>query len=136
MRKLGDKGFFGNKRGQNLTLGTIILIILGVAVLVFLIYGFSVGWGNLFGRLTEIGGGEVNVDTINQACVLACNTNSVDGYCTQKRTVNFGEEREITYVDEMNKEAENKSSLTGTCEFFAENVSVGLNIDECPTIDC
>tara|TARA_Y100000310_G_scaffold329843_1_gene400417 strand:+ start:87 stop:257 length:171 start_codon:yes stop_codon:yes gene_type:complete len=32
-----------NKKGQSLTLGTIILIVLGVAALVFLIVGLSMG---------------------------------------------------------------------------------------------
>ena len=30
-----------NKKGQQMTLGTIIAIVLGIAVLVFLIFGFS-----------------------------------------------------------------------------------------------
>ncbi len=37
-----------NKKGQQLTLGSIISIVLGIAVLVFLIFGFSTGWKNLY----------------------------------------------------------------------------------------
>ena len=40
-----------NKRGQELTLGTVILLVLGVIVLVFLILGFSKGWNYVFDKL-------------------------------------------------------------------------------------
>ena len=39
-----------NKKGQGLTIGTVILIILGITVLVFLIIGFSQGWDLFFGK--------------------------------------------------------------------------------------
>lgn len=84
------------KRGQNLTIGTIILIVLGIAVLVFLIFGFATGWTNLWSKITAFGGGVANVDTIKQACVLACNSGQINAYCTQKRTVNFGDDKKIT----------------------------------------
>ncbi len=71
-----------------MTLGTIIAIVLGIAVLVFLIFGFSSGWNNLWSKVTAFGGGDVNVDTVNQACALAC-TGGVDAYCNQVRTVHY-----------------------------------------------
>ena len=76
-----------NKRGQNMTLGTIILIVLGIAVLVFLIFGFSTGWGNLWSRITAYGGGDANIDTIKQACALACASNAENDYCMRERTL-------------------------------------------------
>ncbi|MFA5061255.1 MAG: hypothetical protein WC494_02990 [Candidatus Pacearchaeota archaeon] len=81
----------GDKKGQELTLGTIILIVLGVVVLIFLIYGFSTGWGNLWQRVTGLGGGKVNVDTIRTACVLACEQGNSYAFCTQERSVVFNE---------------------------------------------
>ena len=39
-----------NKKGQGLTIGTVIVIILGITVLVFLIIGFSQGWDLFFGK--------------------------------------------------------------------------------------
>jgi len=76
-----------NKRGQQMTLGTIIAIVLGIAVLVFLIFGFSTGWSNLWNKITAYGGGDANVDTIRQACTLACSTDSFSSYCEQGRKV-------------------------------------------------
>jgi len=76
-----------NKRGQNLTLGTILLIILGLAVLVMLVYGFSVGWGNLFDRITQFTGGSSNIDSVNQACEIACSTQDQYTFCDLTRNV-------------------------------------------------
>lgn len=90
MRKVGDLRK-RSKRGQNLTLGTVILIVLGIAVLVFLIYGFSTGWSNLWSRVTAFTNPDSNVDTVKQACELACSTNGVSAYCSQKRVVNLAE---------------------------------------------
>ena len=41
-----------NKKAQQMTLGTIIAIVLGIAVLVFLIAGFSMGWENLWDKVS------------------------------------------------------------------------------------
>lgn len=107
------------KRGQNLTLGTLILIILGIAVLVFLIFGFSVGWNNMFDRITQFGGSS-NVDTIKQACSIACSTNSQAAFCDEERTVKFGDDR-----DDLERR---------TCNSLV-NVQ-GVNVDACQTISC
>jgi len=48
-----------NKAGAEMTIGTIIVIILALVVLVVLIYGFTTGWGNLWDKLTGYGGGNV-----------------------------------------------------------------------------
>ena len=76
-----------NKRGQNLSLTTIILVAIGIVVLVILIWGFSSGWGNLWSKATSYFGGGNNVDTIIQSCALACTTESEHDFCTLKRSV-------------------------------------------------
>lgn len=76
-----------DKRGQEMTLGTIIAIVLGIVVLIFLIYGFSTGWSNLWERITGLGGGGVNIDTIKTSCTLACQQQNKYGFCSQIRTV-------------------------------------------------
>lgn len=119
-----------DKKGQGLQLSTIILIVLGIAVLVFLIFGFSVGWGNLWDRIQNFSGGKVNLDTIKQGCALACAEVSSDKWCTQVRSVNFAEKVKI-------KEKES-TKHSGTCDEFtgAEFVNAGLVIDTCPEISC
>jgi len=74
-----------------MTLGTIIAIVLGIAVLVFLIFGFSTGWNNMWSKITELGGGSVNVDDVVRGCEVACASQSVDAFCRQERTVNYGD---------------------------------------------
>lgn len=78
-----------NKKGQQMTLGTIIAIVLGIAVLVFLIFGFSTGWNNLWDRVTQFGGGS-NVDTVVQACALKCSTGDRYGFCNETRILKNG----------------------------------------------
>jgi hypothetical protein len=114
MRRIGD-----DKKAQQLTLGTIILIVLGVAVLVFLIYGFSTGWGNLWSRITAFGGGEENVDTMRQACVLACNTQSKYDYCNKTRTL---------VVDSTNRSRD----VVGPCG----NSNLTQYVGSCSAITC
>jgi len=70
-----------NKRGQGLSTTAIILIVLGVLVLVILLVGFSAGWDKI---AFWVGGGD-NVDSITQACAVACTTDSTYNFCTKKR---------------------------------------------------
>lgn len=91
------------KKASEVTIGTIIFIILGLVVLVILIYGFSTGWSNLWEKITGITGGKENVQTIVQSCGIACATQSTYDYCTKIRTIRF-EEDEILYT------------IKGTCE--------------------
>ncbi len=114
--KMNDKKYRMNKKGQQMTLGTIIAIVLGIVVLVLLIFGFQKGWKNLWSEITEIGGGKANVDTIKRACTLACSTQSVDAYCNQQRIVKFGDDR---------------ADLPGTCQGLDS-----IGVDGCPAITC
>ncbi|MBU0466125.1 MAG: hypothetical protein KJ718_05195 [Nanoarchaeota archaeon] len=100
-----------NKRGQDLSIATLILIVLGIVILVLLIGGFSLGWGNLWEKVNIFSGGKSNVGTINQACQLAC---------TQQNTYNFcSEQRDL--------ELQNKKTTTGSCNDFAtKNPSLGI----------
>jgi len=102
-----------NRRGQQMTLGTIIAIVLGIAVLVFLIFGFSTGWNNMWSKITELGGGSVNVDDVVRGCEVACAGQSADAYCRQSRTVNYG----------------NKTWEKGSCESLEG--SSKINIGSC-----
>jgi len=94
MRSILDrKGPDLNKKGQGgLSITTLVVIIVAIIVLVFLIYGFTTGFGNLWDRITAFfgGGGGSNVDTHVTACGLACTTNSEFDYCGSKRDVSFG----------------------------------------------
>ncbi len=115
MRKIrGDKG------AQGLSLTTIILIVLGIVVLALLVWGFSTGWSNLWEKINIFGGGEVNVDTVKQACILACNTNAINKYCVAKQNINglnsnqvnsaIGAINSTLHFNESKKEIQNKTN--------------------------
>lgn len=132
-----------NNKGQQMTLGTIIAIVLGIAVLVFLIFGFSSGWSNLWDRVTNFVGGSSNIDTIKQSCALACAGQSKDAFCNQERTVKFGKEVTISVPGELKEgeigapsEAVKRKIKTtvGTCNLMVNNDSYypGVVVDACP----
>jgi hypothetical protein len=77
-----------NKRGQDLSTGTIILIILGIAVLVILIIGFTTGW-SFFKNLIS----PTNVDTVIQDCASACETSQQYSFCSAERALRVNEEK-------------------------------------------
>jgi len=82
------------KKGQGLSVTTIVIIILSLVVLVFLIYGFTVGWGRI---LPWIDTGS-NVQDVVTACEIACSTNAQYDYCTRTRSIvyNNGTEASVT----------------------------------------
>ena len=69
-----------NKRGQDLSIGTLILIVLGIVVLVLLILGFSIGWGNLWEKINIFKGGSSIADVIT-ACKLAIASGNSYDFC-------------------------------------------------------
>jgi hypothetical protein len=75
-----------DKRGQGMQINTVIMIVLGLALLIILILGFTVGWNKFLPWLSTD-----NIQTVVTQCQVACTTNSQYGFCTQKRTVNDGE---------------------------------------------
>ena len=106
-----------NKRGQELSTTTVILLILAVLVLVFLILGFSVGWSKINPFLSKS-----NVDSISDACNIACNTNQNYAFCSQLRDLR----------------AEDSKLKGVTCNFLSgnQNLKIKYNLAECPTISC
>ena len=80
-----------NKKGAEMTIGTIVVIVLALLVLVAVIYGFVTGWGNLWNKITGITAGPVNVQEVIGSCELACSTEQTYNYCSLERRVVFGE---------------------------------------------
>ena len=75
-----------NKRGAELAISTLVIIVVAVVVLIVLIVGFTTGWSKLWGNITAFFGGS-NVDSIAKACNTACLTDSKNAWCTEERTV-------------------------------------------------
>ena len=69
-----------DKRGQELSVGTLILIVLGIVLLVLLILGFSLGWSNLWEKI-NIFSSSTSLESVVQKCSLAVTSNSLVSYC-------------------------------------------------------
>lgn len=77
-----------NKKAQEMSVTTIILIVLGIFILVILILGFTKGWGNIKDWIIPSN----NVKTIADSCKIACGTDQVYSYCFEKRELKSKEE--------------------------------------------
>lgn len=97
-----------DKKGQQMTLGTIIAIVLGLVVLIFLIYGFSTGWGKLWSSVTGSISGS-NVEDKIRDCETDCSLNEKSSYCFEKKDLKF--------FDEDGKTVK----VTGTCVNFSSD---------------
>jgi len=75
-----------NKKGQDLSIGTLILIVLGIVVLVLLILGFSIGWQNLWEKINIFGGGS-SIGDVAIACGLSATQDNQYGYCQDFKKV-------------------------------------------------
>lgn len=76
-----------NKKGQELSTNTIILLILGLAILVVLIFGFSTGWGFFKNIISP-----TNVDAIIEECASICGLNQEFSFCSSTRTLRDNDE--------------------------------------------
>ncbi len=76
-----------NKKGQELSTTTIILIILGLVILVVLVLGFSTGW-KFFKNIIS----PTNVDSVVEECGSVCGLNQEYSFCSAERTLRVNEE--------------------------------------------
>ncbi len=67
-----------NKKGQGMSISTIILLILGIIILVILVLGFSVGWNKLLPWVSSN-----NVNTIVTQCGVSCVQVSAYDFCSK-----------------------------------------------------
>lgn len=121
-----------NKKGAEMTIGTIVIIVLALVVLVVLIVGFTGGWGNLWGRVTDFFTGSNNVDSIVSACNLACSTNAKYDYCERVRTLKYevGDEKKKAQVTCLSLQS-SKGLENG------ELIPIsGAKVDACQSISC
>jgi hypothetical protein len=113
-----------HKKGAELTIGTIVIIVLALVVLVVLVVGFTSGWGNLWTRITSFFGGGNNVDSVIQACQVACTTGAQYDYCTRERTVKY-------------EQGDEQKEITKSCDSLAkENEDLGFETCDNTEIKC
>jgi len=129
MNKKKIRFFPKNKKAAEMTIGTIIVIILALVVLVVIVYGFTTGWGNLWEKIIGFGGGKVNVQSVVQSCQLACTTNSQYDWCSKSRSVKYQNGSENNKVYTLTTNCDNlDTNLT--------NVNAGTTGLSCDPINC
>lgn len=74
-----------SKKGET-SIGVTIAIILGIAIIVFLIWGFSTQW-SIFSSTGGGFAGKSNVDALRNACKLQCDNQQEVEFCTVKKNV-------------------------------------------------
>lgn len=94
-----------NKKGQELSIGTLVLIVLGVIVLVLLVLGFSIGWENLFSKIGIVQGSDLS--SMVAACKVAVASQSQGSYCEFK-IVNINSEKGYLNCEDSRVVLENK----------------------------
>lgn len=77
------------KRGQEMSISTLVLIVLAIIVLVLVVIGVSGGFGRVGDFFGNLGGGKSNVQTVIQGCQVACQTNSEYDWCSRPRDLTF-----------------------------------------------
>lgn len=102
-----------NRKGQELSIGTLVLIVLGVIVLVLLVLGFSIGWKNLFSKVGIASGSDVSA--LVSSCRLAAASDSKTSYCEFKKATIDGETVEVNCEYKAIEEDLGGDALSGVC---------------------
>lgn len=105
-----------------MSVNTLILIIIGVLILVFLIVGFTIGWKKIFPFVTPGN----NVKELSDKCSLACNTNAIYDFCTAKRDVR---------LDEPLAKVGAKKEFKATC-YELTLLKDELGVESCSAVQC
>jgi hypothetical protein len=110
------KSILKNKHSSEMTIGTIVIIVLALVVLAFLIFALARGTGSLNEFIMNLFGAGYNTDAIKNACAAACTSSSVEAFCEQPRILkNFD------------------GNFKGSCATFIRD---DKGIEQCSSITC
>ena len=84
-----------DKRGLELTINTMILIVLGVLILIALILAFTGAWGKFVNTIRGYSGSEI--DNLTKLCQSQCDLDNKNSYCCEEKNL---KEEKITCQDE------------------------------------
>ena len=95
---------------MQLTIGTLVMLVLAMLVLIALILAFTMGWERFLGTIRGYFGSEI--DNLNKLCQNQCNLNQEHSFCCEDKEL---EGEMITCLDErLNFEC--NMDCTGICE--------------------
>ena len=101
-----------NKKGQEMSVATLVLIVIGVILLVLLILGFTMGWQNLWDKINIFGGG-ADIDAVVQSCGIASATDAMASYCDEFKQVDIAGETQ--YVNCQYSAVQNRLDKALSC---------------------
>ena len=104
-----------NKKAQDLSIGTLILIVLGIVVLVLLILGFSYGWSSLWEKINIFQGGN-SLNEMAVACNTAVASNAKITYCDDFKKIKIDGKTE--YVNCEDSRLSNSIDTKLTCDGY------------------
>ena len=114
-----------NKRGQ-MSIETLIAIIMGALVLAFVAYGFATNW-QMFSSFFPAGN---TVSAVVTQCQTSCATADNYGFCTMSRTLK---------AEDLPNDADGKAQkqVVDTCNHFASTGDfLKYGISPCPSVSC
>lgn len=101
-----------NKRGFELAISTLVVIILAVLVLIALSLAFTGGFQKFWNIIKGYSGSEI--DAVEKQCQTACDLENAQDFCCREREVDFGNGKEkTTCLDER---------LNIDCDINCENI--------------
>ena len=130
MEKRGLRSIlFKNKKGMQLTLETILLLILMVAAVIMLSLFFTQSSNKFFGKIKAYFV-QTNVDSIIEGCNVLSSTESSYAFCCEIKDVKYYE------TDEAGKQTNAKGDFT--CGELVEKnfINSKINSLECGEISC
>lgn len=89
-----ERGLINNKKGSEMTIGTIIIIIIALVVLIFLVFIFTKSTGSFSEKISAFLGAS-NVDTVKDSCNLLASQNSEYEYCCINKTVRLSFNKKV-----------------------------------------
>ena len=110
------------KRGQGLSVTTLILIVIGVLILVILILGFTIGWAKIFPFISPPN----NVADVANKCRLACSTEAKFDYCSQTR--------DLSIEEGVTLGGKKETKIEATCNDLSAIEALG--IEGCSSLGC
>jgi hypothetical protein len=87
-----------NKRGLEMAISTLVIIVLGIMLLVAMTISFTLGWKKFWGIISGYFGSDV--DNLQKICQNQCNMDFRNSFCCENKTL--GKEK-ITCLDERLK---------------------------------
>ena len=110
-----------NKKGLELAVNTLVILILAVVLLAFMIVFFTTSSGDFASKIRSYFGYS-NVDNVADSCSILADTNSEYSYCCERKLVRFYENGE-------------KAESMFTCNEMAERFG---NVDRlnCQEVTC